>query len=467
MKIINKKSKLIAIVITLIIIMLLIIVGVINKEKIMQIIPFQSLLGEEEEDADEQELLSYKIYDNEDVNNIKLSFTIQSNDGIEYIEDFTNNKIFGYGKSKIVIDYTCALGTELQFKIKEINKDEVEEKIEIVPELGTQEYPFLIKNAKGLKNIANHYLEQKILLETSNIYYKLDKDIDLQNANWTAIGNSATTAFGGYLDGNNHKISNINVEKTSEKQGLFGHLTGQVSNLNLENVKVSGTNYIGALAGYSTGTITNCSATNIEITGTGNYIGGLVGDTTAVLKNNTVSGTITTSGDNSGGIVGHSTAVVSDNTANISINGKANVGGIVGNTTNAVNNNAAEGTIIATGNNIGGIIGYTTSNASGDHFNGNITGVTNVGGIIGYSYVNTYTTNITLSYCIGNVTGTSNVGGICGNMYMNENWDRYEGTNINKCFIDGNIYATNQMAGGIVGYGEIRSTNGGNHKSRL
>lgn len=74
-------------------------------------------------------LFSYEVYDNQDENNIKLLATINSENGIEYVIGPDNTKNDCNGKNQLSIDYTTQKDSELTFKIKEKNKDEVSQTI--------------------------------------------------------------------------------------------------------------------------------------------------------------------------------------------------------------------------------------------------------------------------------------------------------------------------------------------------
>jgi len=117
--------------------------------------------------------------------------------------------------------------------------------------------------------------------------YTLLNDIDLDGAEWTPLG-SYYAPYTGVFDGGNHTISDFKITVNTVYSGLFGCLTGTVSDLNIEDVVIMqnlpSSIYVGCLAGYFNGTVLNCSADG-EITVSANtsgvyvYInaGGLVG----------------------------------------------------------------------------------------------------------------------------------------------------------------------------------------------
>lgn len=107
---------------------------------------------------------------------------------------------------------------------------------------GTVDDPYLISTPEQLNMVRGNL----------SGYYKLVNDIDLISYdNWEPIGNSKSK-FAGSLDGNNHKITNLKINRPGTKyQGLFGNTdnTAKISNLGLEDVDVTGNNYVGGLVG--------------------------------------------------------------------------------------------------------------------------------------------------------------------------------------------------------------------------
>ena len=69
--------------------------------------------------------------------------------------------------------------------------------------------------------------EKKVDFSKKNIY--LLNDIKL-SGQWTSIGTSEAK-FGGNFYGNNHTISGLQMNVTSDQQGFFGVTTSKISNL--------------------------------------------------------------------------------------------------------------------------------------------------------------------------------------------------------------------------------------------
>ena len=136
----------------------------------------------------------------------------------------------------------------------------------------------------------------------AGIFFMLMDDIDLNNLQWTPIGNGVNATgnyyirsdgFGGTFWGDGHTISNLQVSisgggtsSTRRPGGFFGHTkaTSRIDKLILRNVNVSSNansdNYIGGLMGEGEGIFTNCSVVGgvgVCSNGLRNTVGGLVG----------------------------------------------------------------------------------------------------------------------------------------------------------------------------------------------
>ena len=108
---------------------------------------------------------------------------------------------------------------------------------------------------------------------------KLMQKIDLENREWTPIGNSSSS-FQGDFDGQNYTISNLNVgESTKSNIGLFGYTTdGSIKNVHVHNADVDGRLNVGVVAGTPyTSTYSNIKVTgNVTVDGMA-YVGGVLG----------------------------------------------------------------------------------------------------------------------------------------------------------------------------------------------
>ena len=128
---------------------------------------------------------------------------------------------------------------------------------------------------------------------------KLGADINLNNKEWTPIGNtnSGGKYFNGTFNGSGHTITGLKITNANgEYHGLFGYVTsgGTIQNLHVSGMidfddTSSSSHYAGGIAGHTSGTIENCSASvSIEVKGSGIFIcaGGIVGNLgSGIIKN--------------------------------------------------------------------------------------------------------------------------------------------------------------------------------------
>lgn len=140
-----------------------------------------------------------------------------------------------------------------------------------------------ISSKEGLEYFAktvNGDSEADLVAENySGMTVKLMADIDLNNEEWMPIGNS-TNNFKGIFDGNEHKISNLNIDMADKSNvGLFGMTTnGEIKNLTIENATITGRLNVGVVAGTPyTSKYTNIAVTgHVEVNGM-SYVGGVGG----------------------------------------------------------------------------------------------------------------------------------------------------------------------------------------------
>ena len=261
----------------------------------------------------------------------------------------------------------------------------------------------------------------------NGVTVKLGADIDLDNKEWTPIGDYNSNdkiAFEGTFDGSGHTITNLKMTSTDNAYiGLFGYAAGHIKNINLTNININldGTDYlgIGTLVGRCYADVTDCSASGKITTKISSDcdIGGLIGylHSYTTAKNS------------------HSDVKI--NAATLSTGEKEyftlNIGGLIGHLygSDSVIKCFSNGDITATANEafgyytVGGLIGtikqntaitiqqcYATSSieftADGDKSKEspyNCTG--NLGGLLG-STVGSQTT-VTQCYASGNITASN------------------------------------------------------------
>ncbi len=284
-----------------------------------------------------------------------------------------------------------------------------------------------IASVEDLKALATFVNERGI--DTTNIDFVLDGDIDLSSVtNFAPIG-KAGNAFKGNFYGNGHVISNLTIDSTEMYVGLFGYTSdATIRDIGLKNVDVKGGQYTGALVGQA---INNTEIINAYSTGNvssaSDQIGGLVGD----LKSSKISN--------------------SYSSANVS--GKRNVGGLIGIINDStVENSYASGDVTASAYWAGGLAGsmmnggniknaYATGNVNAKNAKG-------VGGLVGLIEANDGSSyNIDTVYSTGRVYGNQYTGALIG-------WRRSTSATISNAVYNSNLEITGVGSGsssGIIG----------------
>jgi len=332
---------------------------------------------------------------------------------------------------------------------------------------GTAGNPYVIEDVRDLQNMSSDL----------DACYVLGNDIDASDTvNWNSgagfvpVGDS-TSMFNGSLDGNNHTVSGLFIDRTTtDCVGLLGFVGpgSSVNNIGLVDCDVTGRYVVGGLVGQNRGTVQNSYGTGKftalgslgglvgfndngtvngslavgDVTATIEYIGGLVGYNTGTVNGSHAFVNVT-GGLYVGGLVGCSLATVTNALATGKITGSWYVGGLVGyNDEGVVIDSCSAGDVIGIEDDIGGLVGYSYKGTVGNsHSRANATGRDAVGGLVGRSSASGA---VTSSYATGNVTGTGEyVGGSVG---------RNEGV-LNDSYATGNVYGYREV-GGLVGYNQ-------------
>lgn len=252
----------------------------------------------------------------------------------------------------------------------------------------------------------------------------LDDNVDVTNEN--------LKRFDGVFDANGCSIRGMKIDSNKRYQGLFGYLSGTVTNLTIKYSNIKAGEVAGAIAGLSDGRIINCIVENTNISGT-EKVGGLVGIamTESLLENSSVYETCT-------------------------INGESNVGGLIGYTNNNVSiTSCSNGAIVKGKDYVGGITGisfYGTSIQNSLNFSTLIEGENYVGGLVGYSAAQIEKShNQILTENTGKIIGKNYVGGIVGLNYIMGD--------IAECFNNGEIIVSEDNCGGIAGLNNSNISN--------
>jgi len=243
----------------------------------------------------------------------------------------------------------------------------------------------------------------------------------LEGCTWNGLSGFGPVNLSGSLNGNNYTISSLYVYRPAGiRNGLFGTISGSVSNLGIIDQNIMGNWETGGLAGRlsSSGVVTKVYTTG-TITGLMAETGGLVGYDDGGTISKSYSGADVNGGTyhSSGGLIG------------------LNIGG-------TVSNSYSTGDVVATGQGTGGLIGLGQNGSIvlNSFSTGNVQGHTNTGGLIG-THSNP-ASSVTNSFAAGNTTSSSTVGGFIGSntsTITNAYWNK---TNSLNCYHDGNTNCT-------------------------
>lgn len=200
---------------------------------------------------------------------------------------------------------------------------------------GTETDPYLIETAANLAYLAqmvNEGYQAQGMEVFKYTYFMMTDDFDLNNINWTPIGNVNMNMegfyFAGIFDGWYHNIDHLRIQSNADVCGLFAGLGGKIIGNTVSN-----------------GIIRRLSVTNGDITSTGTGAAGIVGGVASdgMVSECSFSGSITVSTSGSfcgaGGIAAmaaeHASITEcsfhgSVSASNSNFMGAAGAGGIVG-----------------------------------------------------------------------------------------------------------------------------------------
>ncbi|MDR0994872.1 MAG: hypothetical protein LBL81_01120 [Tannerella sp.] len=224
------------------------------------------------------------------------------------------------------------------------------------------------------------YLAQKVNDGQSyaSTYFVLMNDLDLNQMEWTPIGNASGKPFAGHFNGQGHAVQNMKITEAFPYAGLFGLMGNgsEVKNLAFSQVNIS-INYdtqsneenamAGAVAGVNEGTITNCHliSGSISMFGDGDpHVQSTALDNEPGLAIGGIAGVLGNPNETGSGSGDVATIVGCSNAANLYAQGNSNywedAGGIVGGIAwgNMLKQSLNTGTVTAKGDfgvNVGGI----------------------------------------------------------------------------------------------------------------
>ena len=184
-------------------------------------------------------------------------------------------------------------------------------------------------------------------IDMSSVCHAANENEGVEELSWVPISDMlqvCSNYWYGTFDGNNKTISNLYINTTAERSGLFGYIynseaseRGSIKNIKFENVSITSTvGYLGVLAGYAKNTDISGITVNSGTVNGKEYCGGIVGN----IYGSSLSGCInkidvvgrSNSNNHFGGIVGLAQGSSSiTNCANYgNVKGYSSVGGIAG-----------------------------------------------------------------------------------------------------------------------------------------
>ncbi len=323
---------------------------------------------------------------------------------------------------------------------------------------GTPANPYVIEDVWDLQNMSGdlsaHYALGTDINASATAYWNL-------GAGFSPVG-KRLSVFNGSLDGRNHTITGLFINRSSTYYiGLFGSCgPGSVlKDLGLIDVSIIGEQYVGGLAGFTRGKVLGSFSTG-TVTATSYDVGGLVGLNSRGLVVLSHSSAIVTQkmqmdlGGFAGGLLGGVyEGTVSDSYATGKVTGRSDyVGGLIGRTdqNSTVSNCYATGDVIGQRFDVGGLIGlHYRSKLTDCHATGSVTGGSDVGGLVGSNVMS----NVSDAYANGNVSGGTNVGGLVGDLGLGVLSDTFSTGNVTGRF----------SVGGLVGWAHNGSVVSNSH----
>ena len=242
---------------------------------------------------------------------------------------------------------------------------------------GTQNNPFQIETAAQLAHFAKNVNAGNWY---DGEYIVLKNDLDLNNQEWTPIGN-ARKPFKGNFDGNNHTVTGMKISGALDCVGLFGGCTrhnvySAIKNITVKKSDIHGEKFVGAIVGRAEEiNIENCRSIGNTINGETDVGGicGKIGGYSGGKVSQCYNSSKVTGGGRVGGIAGMgSIAENCLNTGEITIIREAyrsacgGIFGIFGDATTSARVTACVNLgKVSGGESFGGIVGKTETSSTG------------------------------------------------------------------------------------------------------
>jgi len=210
------------------------------------------------------------------------------------------------------------------------------------------------------------------------------------------------TAYTGVLDGQNHVVNQLYINRSDDNVGLFGQARGAtIKNIGLTRGFIAGNNNLGSLSGYTDWGLISKSYADAHVKsifatashdGQGANVGVLVGSNGSNINNSYSTG-MAYGREKVGGLAGHhrgSTIANSYSSANSnarkSLTGEGDSGGLVGLNDGNIGNSYATGDVISKRGYAGGLVGNNNSNINNSYARNNLLSSTYAkgeGGLVG------------------------------------------------------------------------------------
>lgn len=143
---------------------------------------------------------------------------------------------------------------------------------------GTENDPYQINTVAELAYFAKSVNDGKWY---DGEYIILKNNINLNNQEWTPIGNHSNS-FRGNFDGRNHTVTGMRISGELDRVGLFGECTkhnvnSAIKNITVKDSVICGIKFVGAIVGYAEEiNIENCRSIGNTINGKTD-VGGICG----------------------------------------------------------------------------------------------------------------------------------------------------------------------------------------------
>ena len=321
---------------------------------------------------------------------------------------------------------------------------------------GTENDPYRLSTPEHLTELqvavdgGNNFSGKYFILTDDIDFTGYDNDNNPDNGNFNPIGKfTVGYHFGGHLDGQGHKILNLQIHLPNESGiGLFAYvLNGEITDLNLESVVFQGLNVVGGLTGHLESSLVNQLSVSGEVLGNAS-VGGLLGHGLgSTVGNSQTTIVVTGTGAEIGGLAGRiNDSMIEQSSASGDVSGIENFGGLRGDAYDSIIKESLASGEVSGGDYVGGLVGGAMNSTIEQSFStGNILGERGVGGLIGWA---AQPLAIVDCYSLSDVTGDSIVGGLVG--AINDYYSSNEVAIIKNSYYDGVINGT-QTIGKLIG----------------